>query len=145
MTTHGRLSLIVSSGDYDRVHYALAMASAATATARPATLFFTMAALKALLADRPDGLPGWAALAPAPGGQTAIERDASHAQAGIATMEELIAACIEFGTTVRVCEMGLKAEGLATVDLRPDVPVVEGGLVSFLAEAERDGGQIVFI
>jgi len=30
-----RLSLIVFSGDYDRVHYALAMASAALATDRP--------------------------------------------------------------------------------------------------------------
>jgi len=145
MTAHGRLSLIVSSGDYDRVHYALAMASAALATNRPVTLFFTMGALKALLADRPDGIPGWAALAPAPGGATAIERDTRHGDTGIATMEELIAACVEFGTTFRACEMGLKAEGLSDSDFRPDVPVVVGGLVSFLAEAERDGGRIVFI
>jgi peroxiredoxin family protein len=145
MTGHGRLSLIVFSGDYDRVHYALAMASAAAATARPATLFFTMGALRALLADRTDGIPGWAALAPSAGGLTAIERDASHSEAGIATMEELIAACVEFGATVRICEMGLKAEGLSAANFRADVPVIAGGLVSFLAEAERDNGQIVFI
>lgn len=145
MTGHGRLSLIVSSGDYDRVHYALVMASAAAATNRPTTLFFTMGALRALLADRPDGIPGWAALAPAPGGETAIERDTNHSEAGIATMEELISACVDFGTTFRVCEMGLKAEGISATDFRTDVPVIEGGMVTFMAEAEKDNGQIVYI
>lgn len=145
MTAHGRLSLIVAAEDYDRVHYALAMASAAAATGRPTTLFFTLGALKTLLADRADGIPGWAALAPAAGGRTAIERDTSHSEAGIATIEELISACVELGTTIRVCEMALRAEGLSPADFRSDVTVSEGGLVSFLAEAERDNGQIVFI
>ena len=45
MPAHSRLAIIVFSGDYDRVHYALAMASAAAAVSRPATLFFTMGAL----------------------------------------------------------------------------------------------------
>ena len=47
--------------------------------------------------------------------------------------------------TVRVCEMGLVAEGLALADLRSDIRVTEGGMVSFLAEAEDDGGRIVFV
>lgn len=141
----GRLSLVVFSGDYDRVHYAFVMASAAAATGRAATLFLTMGALKALLAERPEGLPGWAALAATPDGRTALERDARHAETGLATLEELIAACVDFGVAVRICDMGLKAEGLARADLRTDVPVTEGGVVSFLAEAEKDGGRIVFI
>ena len=145
MTARGRLSLIVFSGDYDRVHYALVMASAAAATGRPATLFFTMGALNALRGEQPSGLPGWAALAGTADGATPLDRDTRHAQSGIATFEELIAACLGFGVAVGVCEMGMKAVGMSPGDLRPDLPVQPGGIVSFLAEAERDGGRIVFV
>src|SRR5690606_4478873 len=92
-----------------------------------------------------DGLPGWGTLAGTAEGIPPRERDAGHARDGLATMEELIAACVEFGVTIAVCEMGLKAEGLTRADLRSDVPLTEGGVVSFLAEAERDAGRIVFI
>ena len=144
-TGRDRLSLILFSGNYDRVHYAFVMASAAAATNRPVTMFFTMGATKALLARQPDGSPGWAALLPTENGETATGRDASHAKTGVATLEELIAACSELAVSIRVCEMGLVAEGLSLADLRRDVAVAEGGMVSFLAEAEKDGGRIVFI
>lgn len=140
-----RLSLIVFSGDYDRVHYALVMASAAAATNRPVTLFFTMGASRALLAAQPDGAPGWTALSDTDDGISAIDRDANHGKAGIATLEELLEACIELDVTVQVCEMGLKAEGLSTLNFRTDISFSEGGMVSFLAESEKDGGRIVFI
>lgn len=141
----GRLSIIVFSGDYDRVHYAFVMASAAAATNRPVTLFFTMGASKALLAAQADGTPGWAALSATDGGVSAIDRDAHHADTGIATLEELMEACAELDVTVRVCEMGLRAEGLVLSDFRTDMAVIEGGMVSFLAESEKDGGRIVFV
>jgi peroxiredoxin family protein len=140
-----RLSLIVFSGDYDRLHYAFVMASAAAATNRPVTMFFTMGAIRALLTPRSDSSPGWAALTPADNGQSPEERDAAHAKAGIATLEELIGACAELDVTMRVCEMGLIAEGLSSSDFRNDLAIAEGGMVSFLAEAEQDGGRIVFI
>lgn len=140
-----RLSLIVFSGDYDRVHYAFVMASAAAATNRPVTMFFTMGGIRALLAPHTNSLPGWAALAPADNGERAVDREAAHARAGIATLEELIQACAELGVTMRVCEMGLVAEGLSSRSFRPELSVCEGGMVSFLAEAENDSGRIVFI
>ena len=145
MSGRGRLSLIVFSGDYDRVHYAFVMASAAAATNRPVTMFFTMGATKALLAPRADASPGWAALAPADNGKSAVERDSAHAKAGIATLEELILACVELDVTMRVCEMGLIAAGLSPEDFRTDVAVIEGGMVSFLAEAENNDGHVIFI
>jgi len=144
-TGRDRLSLIVFSGDYDRVHYAFVMASAAAATNRPVTMFFTMGAIKALLGPRRDTSPGWGALAPADNGENAVDRDSAHAKAGIATLEELIKACVEFDVTMRVCEMGLVAEGHPSGDFRTDIEVTEGGMVSFLAEAEIDSGRIVFI
>jgi len=144
-TGRDRLSLIVFSGGYDRVHYAFVMASAAAATNRPVTMFFTMGAIKALLAPRRDTSPGWGALAPADNGEKAVDRDSAHAKAGIATLEELIKACVEFDVTMRVCEMGLVAEGLPSGEFRTDIEVTEGGMVSFLAEAEIDSGRIVFI
>jgi peroxiredoxin family protein len=145
VTGRDRLSLIVFSGDYDRVHYAFVIASAAAATNRPVTMFFTMGGVRALLAPRPDSSPGWAALAPADNGNSAVERDSAHEKAGIATLEELVLACVELDVTLQVCEMGLIAEGLSSNDFRTDVTVTGGGMVSFLAEAEKDNGRIVFI
>jgi peroxiredoxin family protein len=141
----GRLSLIVFSGDYDRVHYALAMAAASVATARPVTLLFTMGAVRALAGPDSDGIPGWAALSPSNNGQDPASRDAAHAASGVATLEEMFDACAELGAIFQVCEMGMTAEDIAHEDLRMDLNIAPGGLVGFLAEAERDGGQVVFI
>ncbi len=45
-----KLSIVVFSGDFYMVHYALLMASAAAAIDIPPTLFFTMGASRSLLA-----------------------------------------------------------------------------------------------
>ncbi len=140
-----RLTLIVFSGDYDRVHYALAMASAALATDRPVTLFLTMQGTRLLLDESADGVPGWAALGPCADGTAAGVGDLRHAEAGIATIEEMLSACVELGARFMVCEMGLRALHLTSAALRGDVPVGEGGLVTMLAEAEADNARIVFI
>lgn len=140
-----RLTLIVFSGDYDRAHYALAMASAALATGRPVTLFLTMDGIRLLLTESGEGVPGWAALGPAADGAPAAARDARHADSGIATIEEMLSACVEFGAHFMVCEMGLRALNLTVGELRGDVAVTQGGLVTMLAEAENDRARIVFI
>jgi peroxiredoxin family protein len=138
-----RLCLVALAAEYDRVHYALSMASCAAAVGQDVTLFFTMGAIRALGGDV-GGAPGWTTLLPSGNGQGPAERDTAHAEAGIATFEELLAACVELGITVMVCEMGLKAEGMTANDLRPDVPVTPGGLVTLYADA-KDGGKIVVI
>lgn len=129
----GRISLIVFSGDFARVHYALATAAAALSIGRPATLFFTMEAIRALARD-----DGWRQM---PG---AVELDARHAKAGVGRFGELLDACVALGGTIMVCEMGLKAIGLERDALRGDVPVVEGGLVTFLNQLDP-GGSSLFI
>jgi peroxiredoxin family protein len=131
-----KLSLIVFSEAYERVHYALALASSALAIGRPATLFFTMGGLRALIRADEEGVAGWRSL---PG----AERDDEFAAEGVATFEELLAACVSLGARMLVCEMGLKVEGLTAEDLRPDVTVTEGGIVTFLNDSRADGAMLL--
>jgi peroxiredoxin family protein len=124
-----KLSVVVFSGDFARVHYALALASAAAAINRPVTLFFTMEALRALAGDGPAAVPGGTA-------------DTTYIERGVAGFEELLAACIGFGVKFMVCEMGLRAIGMDSGELRADIPFEEGGIVTFLNDASADGAML---
>ncbi len=137
------LNLVLVSDLYERVHYALVMASAAAATGRKVRLFLTMGALKALGRGTPER-PGWHDLAPRPGGLAPKDQDRAFAEAGVATFEELLQATLALGGEVMACEMGLRAIGLSRGALRPDVAVAEGGVVTFL-EAAEGTGPILFV
>ncbi|OIR09044.1 DsrE/DsrF-like family protein [mine drainage metagenome] len=136
-----KLSLVLFSGSYDKVHYALALAAAALANNGAATLFFTMGAARALLAADGQG-PGWRHLHPGENGLPPLEADAALTARGLGGFEELLQACIALGATVMVCEMGLKALGLDLLQLRNDIAVTPGGLVSFLTDASAQGGML---
>jgi len=142
-TAQRNLAVIVYSGDVERVHYALAWASASAAVNIPATLFFTMGGVKALLADAPDGTPGWQALSPGESGKSPAEREKMLKERGAATFAELLSACRELGVTFMVCEMGLRATGIDPSQLRRDIAVAQGGIVTLLRRAE--GGELVFV
>lgn len=131
MTAPDKLSIIVFSGDYDRIHYALAMASSAVAIDRAVTLFFTMDGIHALLRPGAHGARDWSA------------RETDYAAKKIGTAEEMLSACIELGATFMVCEMGLRATGISLDDLREDVSVATGSIVSFLNDAARHGQMIM--
>ncbi len=142
-----RLSLIVFSGDFTRVHYALVIASAAAATNRPVTLFFTMGAVRCLLAENNEGAepgaPGWHGLT-GENNKTAAQIDRGYGEKGVARFEELFSACIELGVRFMVCEMGLRAAGFEGAALRADVDAAKGGVVSFLSDS-GDRGRLLFI
>lgn len=131
-----KLSIIVFSGQFERVHYALVMAAAAIASNKPVTLFFSMGAARALLKDM-----GWRKL-PSEEAQSAQAMDDQFKQRGIGAFEELLEACVALGVTFQVCEMGLKALGIERNDLRADVPLALGGVVTFLADASKDGAML---
>ena len=131
-----KLSLVLFSGSFDKVHYALAMAAAALAVNTPVTLFFTMGATRALLAEDDKG-PGWRHLLPAEDGLDALIADAALTAKGLGGFEELLSACTALGAQVMVCEMGVRALGLEFSQLRPDVDVTPGGLVTFLGDASK--------
>ncbi len=117
-----KLSLIIQSGDRERVYYALVMAAAALAIGKPVTLFFTMDGTHALTRN-------W----------IGDSEEAERHGAGIADMEELMSSCIELKGRFMVCETGLRAAGLQFGDLREDIPVEQGSAVSFLSDASRHG------
>lgn len=121
------LALIVQSGGYDRVHYALVTAAAAAATGRPVILFFTGRALPALM---PKG--GWRRLDFSDDGTSPEARDQTLAHRGVATMEELLEACAALDVRFLACEMGWRALGLRDVTTRPDLKVETAGMVTLL-------------
>ncbi len=135
-----KLSVLVLSGQFERVHYALVLASAAAAIGTPATLFFTDQALRALLAGGTDG-PGWRELPCADGG-TGGAIDDQRRRCGIAGFEELLGACGELDVRIIVCEMGLRAIGLEASALRSDLPIEIAGVVTFLADASATGALL---
>jgi peroxiredoxin family protein len=141
-----RLSVLLLSGTFDRAHYALSIASTAAALARPATLFVTLAAIRALLAGDDAGGPGWTALPVSaelaePGVADGAALDARNRARGVAGFEELLQACVALGVEFMVCEMGLRALDLEAAGLRRDLSIRPGGLATLLGQ----GGQIVVI
>ncbi len=137
-----KLSIIVYSGEFDKVHYALALASSAVATNQAATLFFTMGACRALLRAGADGVPGWHALDAGPCRAAPAEIDRDYARLGVATFDELFSACVELGVRFIVCEMGLRAVGIDAKDLRDDLTIDTAGIVTFLGDASKDGAML---
>ena len=137
-----KLSIIVFSGEFDKVHYALVMAASAAATGTPVTLFFTMGALRALLAPGAVGAPGWRSM---PSGGTESSggtRDDDFQAKGVGGFEELLSANAEMGVRFMVCAAGLRALGLERGELRSDIAIEEGGMVTFLNDASRHGATV---
>lgn len=137
-----KLSVVVYDRHFDKVHYALVMASGAAAIGRGVTLFFTMQACRALFKPDDDGRPGWASMPLSDGDGDGAERDAAFAERNVATFEELLEACVAMGIRFLVCEMGLRAHDMNRDQLRDDIPIEEGGVVTFLTDASKDGAMI---
>jgi len=133
-----KLSLVVLSNDFARVHYALVVASGALAVGTPVTLFFTMGACRAVLSGD-SGAPGWRGLAGDP-----VQSDAEHAAKGIGRFEELLEACATLGARFIVCEMGLRAIDAEAGSLRADLPLEVAGVVTMLADASPAGNIVTF-
>ena len=133
------LAIVVFSGGYDRVHYALVLATAAAATDRPTTLFFTHRALPALLAG-----DGWTRLDPADDGSPALDRDATLRARKVADMDELLESAAALGVKFIACEMGWRTLGIEQPALRPDLPVETAGVVTLLSAVPADA-QLLFV
>lgn len=132
-----KLSIVVASGSFEKVHYALVMATGAAAIGIPVTLFFTMGACAAIAGD-----DGWRELPSEKPDMSASDRDEQFEARGVATMNELIESAQELGITFMVCEMGLRAEGLENQPIREGMTITRTGVVTFINEASADGSII---
>lgn len=139
-----KLSIVVFAGQFDKVHYALVMASAAAAIDTPVTLFFTMEAVRNILKPDADGTQSWATQNTTMCLETGADMDAGFIERGVADFETLLAACRDLGVRFMVCEMGLKALDLKRDAIRTDIAVELGGVVTFLNDAKKDG-SVVFV
>ena len=138
-----KLSVIVFSGTFEKVHYALATAAAAAAIDMPVTLFFTMDATRALEKAGEGGQLGWHTLVvERDGASDAATLDATMTQRGVAGFEELLEACTSLDVRFMVCEMGLAAIAMRRDALRDDVEIEVGGLVTFLNDASAAGSTL---
>ena len=122
------LPIIIHAPEFERVHYALVLASGGAAIGRKPILFFTGPALLALI--------DWQRLEGA-------DQDARLRAQGVAGFEELLAACAGLGVRIIACEMALKARGLAAAQLRADIAIEIAGVVTLLGAAGPAG--ITFI
>jgi peroxiredoxin family protein len=132
--------LLVLSGEFERVQYALVVASAAAAIGTPVTLFFTDRALSALSGEGEEEA-GWRSL-PGAGGRSGGAIDDERRARGVAGFEELLGACADLGARFIACEMGLRAVGLEATALRKDLPIEVAGAVTFLADASATGAML---
>ncbi|HZH27370.1 MAG TPA: DsrE/DsrF/DrsH-like family protein [Azospirillaceae bacterium] len=131
------LAVIVQSGGFDHVHYALVMASTAAATGRRTVLFFTGRALRALA-----GPQGWLELDRGDDGTTPASRNAAMRAAGVGDFETLLSACAELGVRFIACEMGMRLAGLRHDQLRKDFDIEQAGMATLLNAAD---GPIVHV
>jgi peroxiredoxin family protein len=137
-----KLSVLVLSGSFERVHYALVLASAAAAIGKPATLFFTGQALRALRSADAEGAPGWRSFSATEGASGGAVDDDFRAR-GVAGFEELLSACVDLGVRFIACEMGLRAMRLEPSALRSDVPIEVAGVVTFIGDASAHGAMLM--
>ena len=119
------------------------MAAAAAAVSRSVTLFFTMGACPALCRAGDDGKPTWRALPLSEEEGTGGDKDDAYAAMKVATFEELLQSCVQMGVKFMVCDMGLRASGLEDEPLRDDIPLEQGGVVTFLVDASKDGAMLL--
>lgn len=118
------LGVLLLSGDHERAHYALVVATGAAALGRDVTLFATNAGCRLFLAAPP---------------LLADARESALAARGVAGIGTLLAAAEELGLRRIACDAGLRAEDIPADALAPGVEVA--GIATFLAAVGN--GQIV--
>lgn len=131
-------SVILYSGDFDRIHFGLLTATAAACIDRSVNIFVTMGACRAFSGD-------WQSLSLSSSAvrhcTTPTELNEHFRTQHIATFEELLEVVKDLSIRVIVCETGLRAENLTIDMLGCNLSVTAGGMVSFLQHAK--GGEIV--
>lgn len=120
----GTLGVLLLSGDHERAHYALVLATGAAAVGRDVVLFATNSGCRLFDAACP---------------LEADPRETHLAARGVAGIGALLAAAADLGIRRIACEAGLRAEDMSSSALAGGVEVA--GVVTFLAAVGT--GQVV--
>lgn len=154
-----KLSIIVFSGDFDKLAAAFTLATGAAAMGREVNMFFTFWGLSAIKKKRRCAFLGGSWLSRAVGFMMGGLRAAPTSRfnlfgagpavfrrlmrrANVATPEDLLEAAKALGVALYACEMAACALGLKREDFIDEVRGVVG-VATFLNVA--DGGQTLFI
>ena len=126
-TAIDKLSLVIHSGEFSRIHYALVMASAAAAVGKAVTILFAGTSVRALA-------------------KTYAKPDEDHRIKAlrVAGFEELLTTCRDLGARLLVCETALALCELKPAQLRGDLNLEVAGAVTFLSDASASG-EMLFV
>lgn len=148
---NNKATIIVLSGDMDKVFAAFILASGAAAAGMETTLFFTFWGLKAIQRGNPTGSSfmgkmmgrlnrgGLERLGPSKfnfGGMGRGMFKKMMAAKGVASLEELRQACIDLGVHFLACKMSMDVMEIIREDLIPEVEEVVG-----VARAIKDANE----
>jgi len=151
-TPEDRASIVVFSGDLDRVMAAFVIATGAAAAGLQTTMFFTFWGLSTIKSKNasagPKGLKQKMMQLMTPGsseqlgtskfnffGMGAVLLRSMMAEQGIASLEELMAMARDLGVTLMACTMSMDAMGVQKEELVDGLEY--GGVAAFMASASR--------
>jgi peroxiredoxin family protein len=144
-----RVSIVLHSGDMDKLYSALIIANGALAMGMEASIFFTFWGLQRLRKDASWAMPA-AGLDKGPLsrmhmlglGKWMINQRME--KANVASLERMMSDFIELGGKVMACDMTMDIMGIAKDDLREDLVGDYCGVGTFIQEA-RDSTVSLFI
>ncbi|NVJ71316.1 MAG: DsrE family protein [Alphaproteobacteria bacterium] len=130
------MTLMVISGDPERIHMALMMGATASAMGRPVTFFFSKSATRFLTVD------GWASLQTA-AGVAGPEMDAALEEKGVADTSILMDGLAALDARFLVCESALREHSIDVTDLTTRPAIEIAGLAEII-EKGHGGDWLTF-
>jgi len=144
-----RVTIVLHSGDMDKIYSALIIGNGALAMGMEATIFFTFWGLQRLRKDNALSLPkGGLEKGPLSKmhmlglGKLMIEQRMD--KANVASLEKLMADFKELGGRIIACEMTMEIMGLSREDLRGELIDDYGAVGTYVQEA-RESAITLFI
>jgi len=140
--TNKRVTIVLHSGDMDKLYSALIIGNGALAMGMEASIFFTFWGLQRLAKDKPLAMPS-AGLDEGPLskmnmlglGKFMIKQRMK--KANVASLERLMADFKELGGKIIACEMTMDIMGVAKEDLRQDLIDEYGAVGTYIQEARQ--------
>ena len=136
-----KATIVVHSGDYDKLYSALIIANGALSMGMEASMFFTFWGLQRLKIGQLDKGP-LSKMNMGGLGKWMIKR--RMRKRNVVSLDKLLADFIELGGTLMACDMTMDIMGVRQEDLREDLISDYCGVGSFLQEA-RESTITLFI